>query len=452
MAFNFTQFLKDLLKALGTTPSPTPPAPIPPAPQPPTPTTRIVAATVTGGASGVLRLDNGDTYTATASPTGRIEFTIPYDRSGGGDLTLSLAGYVGWTSHVALNSELTDVPVQMELAKKPLPPIPTRGQVCAIKMSFQGLTYHTRDYGAMPGVFFWTSYADRATSVFPVHRAAGDTHMVVGICGSYNEPNTIWPPEITKGGDSTDDLPAFKALIREVIMEGFFAHVTLSGDGDSVRSDGSIIRKGEYNDPIGSTYGYEWLMQNLARILKAIRGDRDSECPDGEDLTPYCIVAPGFDGVFYGWSEPNKVKLDAFGKLFRSVLPGGYLAIEHSTGHIPAGEALGDWEPGGCMYHYDTLLSEFDSPLAHNDNVWQIAARTLGPVARGGTYVRPSDQPATDDPGTPPWYLHSGGVNGPYFVVAFEYDTYHWSRGQISLDQVEKDRAYLKSVGYRIVC
>lgn len=151
----------------------------------------------------------------------------------------------------------------------------------------------------------------------------------------------------------------------------------------------------------------------------------------------------------YEWLPEH---VDAFGKLFRSILPNGYLAIEHSTGHIPTGEGDRDWVQGGCMQNYDTLLSEFDAPLAHNDNVWQVAARTLGPVSRGGTYVRPFDQPADDDPGSPPWYLRTGNARGPYFVVAFEFDAYHWSRGRISLEQVEKNRAYLRSVGYQIVC
>lgn len=151
----------------------------------------------------------------------------------------------------------------------------------------------------------------------------------------------------------------------------------------------------------------------------------------------------------YEWSPKN---IDDFGKLFRSILPNGYLAFEHSTGHIPCGEGDKDWIAGGCMQNYDTLMSEFDAPLKHNDNIWQIAARTLGPVARGGTYVRPSDQPINDDTGNPPWYLREGTPRGPYYVCCFEYDAFHWSRGQISLEQVEKDRAYLKSIGYRIIC
>ncbi len=416
--------------------------------------TRDVGVTVTPpGASGTLATDAGPSFTSTADAANRLTFTIPETVTGGATLHLTLTGHVPCDERVLLDAEL-HAPIALVSTVKPLPPIPTREQVCRIKMSLQGLTYQTAQYGAMPGVFFWSSYADRKTSVFPAHRAVRDTHLPVGVSGSYNEPSTVWPPEITKGGDITDDLPAFKRQLREVIDEGFFCDVPLSGDGESVRQDGSVIHKGEYNDMVGSTYGYTWLMQNLVRILKAIRGDADSECPDGEDLTPYCIIRPGWDSVFYGW-EPSREKLRAFGALFRSVLPNGHLAIEHNTGHIPAGEGVGDWQPGGCMYDYDTLLSEYngtENGLVHDDAVWQIAARTLGTVARGGTYVRPPDQPADDDPGNPPWYLQGGNPRGPYYSIAFEFSAYWWSRGKVTREQNDKDRAYLTSIGYPTVC
>ncbi len=145
----------------------------------------------------------------------------------------------------------------------------------------------------------------------------------------------------------------------------------------------------------------------------------------------------------YDWLPEH---VEAFGKLFRSVLPNGYLAIEHSTGHIPLGNGPADYEHGGMMSTYDTILSEFGSVLEHNEAVWQVAGRLLGPA-----YRRPSDQPPDSDPNGAPWYLHSGTSRGPYFTIAYEYDTYMWVRGW-PVHYVDEDRAYLKSLGYQVVC
>src|SRR5712671_6679527 len=104
----------------------------------------------------------------------------------------------------------------------------------------------------------------------------------------------------------------------------------------------------------------------------------------------------------YEWSPAN---VKAFGALFRSLLPSGHLALEHSIGHLPCGEGGKDFQPGGVMADYDVVLSEFNR-FPCGDEVWQIAARLLGPA-----YVRPPDQPKSDDP-RPPWYLAPGTVRG----------------------------------------
>lgn len=140
----------------------------------------------------------------------------------------------------------------------------------------------------------------------------------------------------------------------------------------------------------------------------------------------------------YGWT-PDQI--EAFGAQFRALCPTGYLAIEHSTGHIPLGEGPTDWTPTGRMKDYDVLLSEFDPDNLHQDSTWQIAGRLLGP-----RYRRPADQPSGDDP-APPWYLSQGSPRGPFGVCAFEYDTYNWVRGK-SATAVQANRAYLTAMGW----
>jgi hypothetical protein len=140
----------------------------------------------------------------------------------------------------------------------------------------------------------------------------------------------------------------------------------------------------------------------------------------------------------YEWFPEN---VRAFGELFRSLLPHGALAFEHSTGHIPCGEGGADYAPGGLMRNYDTILSEFNS--VHEDSCWQIVARMVP------HYVRPPDQPAGDDL-NPPFYLAPGTPRGPYFYVAFEPTiggVYQWCRGDCTLDDVNAVRSYLRGLG-----
>lgn len=310
----------------------------------------------------------------------------------------------------------------------PLPPIPTRDQVCALKTSLQGLTYHTTQYGDIPAWFYAKlNDTDRARARLD-HANAGDTHITIPIAEAYKEPGTLWPEALKEGYDYTQNLDALRAVCEEVIRAGFFVDMPLAGDG--------IGNGPGYNDPVGNTYGYGWLMANLPRIIDGLR-----------DLTPYILFRPGWDGVFYGWGVPGEVpdqqpgRVRDFGELFRKVCPGGYLAIEHTPGTIPCGEGGADFAPGGLMRTYDTILSEFAT--VHEDSCWQVVARMVP------HYHRPSDQPAGDDP-NPPFYLAPGTERGPYFYVAFEPTkggVYEWCRGYCSLEDVNNVRSYLRGLG-----
>jgi hypothetical protein len=314
------------------------------------------------------------------------------------------------------------------------PPAPSRDQVCALRTSLQGLTYTTAQYGAFPAWFYaMLSPADRA-GARATHRAAGDTHITIPISEAYKEPGTLWPDELKQGYDFTQDLQTFRAILTEAICDGFFIDVPLAGDGMGAGPG--------YNDPVGNTYGYQWLMNELPSIVEALKGDGTEP-----DLTPFLLFRPGWDGVFYGWGvngevpdqQPDRVR--KFGEEFRRLLPNGHLAIEHTPGNIPCGEGGGDFAPGGLMRNYDTILSEFNT--VHEDSCWQVVARMVHP------YHRPADQPSGDDP-NPPFYLAPGNERGRYFYVAFEPTVggvYEWCRGRCSLADVNDVRAYLRGLG-----
>lgn len=334
---------------------------------------------------------------------------------------------------------------------RPFPPPPTRAQVCEISTSLQGLTYQTSQHGPIPAWFYAAlNAADKQiarnahkTAVQP-GRVGGDTHISIGISEAYIEPGTLWPYELQLGYDYTQNLDAFRAILTEVIQDCFLIDLPLAGDGMSVNDD---PQPGQYNDPQGNTYGYQWLMNNFERIALALKGNGTPAQPD---LTPFIIFRPGWDAVFYGWGvkgevpdqQPDRVR--KFGELFRRVLPNGYLAIEHTPGNIPCGEGGGDYTPGGLMWAYDTIMSEFNT--VHQDSCWQVVARMVR------SYTRPPDQPSGDDP-NPPFYLVDS-MRGPRFYVAFEPTSggvYEWCRGRCSVQDVNDVRTYERAMGAQFV-
>lgn len=311
----------------------------------------------------------------------------------------------------------------------PLPPVPDRNKVCSVKLTLGGLIVTTNEFGSLP--WFEPAYqclndANDRKSVIEQKKLAGDTHLILEYFTKsqplYNEPGQPYQDIITFSGENEPQ--RFRNLVLEVISSGLIPIVSYDGD-EGYQGAINALRQ----------------LPILTKLLK--------------DLAPYILFARLWDGVFYG-SSPEQIK--DFGEQFRLLLPDGYLAIEHSFGHIPTGEGDVDYINNGAMTTYDVILSEFDFPPA-NDTIWQIAARLLGP-----SYIRPYDQPPNDDPGSPfgadsgKYYLRQGNPRGPYFPIAFEWwNVYNWVRvgnpfgpnGVIMQAQIELQCNYLKSVGYK---
>lgn len=317
----------------------------------------------------------------------------------------------------------------------PLPPIPTRAQLAtAPNHSMQGETFTDPSCG---GPYPWwdpiiTMLSESCRqSAYAMKRTYGDQMLSVPISWAYLEADVKNP---NTGTDWTQDLPTLHARVLEAVQAGFYVDLRLAGDGESVAGGG-------YNDPVGHTYGQAWLVANFPRIYASLA-----------DLAPYIEWNPGYDAVFYGWL-PAEIR--AFGGQFRSLCTDPahcVLALEHNTGHIPTGEGNGSFTASGDMALYDVLQSEFEPGLPHDDNSWQIGARLLGPL-----YIRPPDQPAQDDPGTPfsaasgKWYLAWVTPRGPYFTWAYEIDTYYWVRNRISLTDIQAHRLYLRALGWTLI-
>lgn len=302
-----------------------------------------------------------------------------------------------------------------------LPPIPTRDQICLVRERFQGLTINFPTMGPLPWweTLAWFSNPADRHAAYDAKHAIGDTHIILDLTGAYREPGQ---PYANMGRDYSQNLGALLALAYEALDNGFLIDLRLGGDGQGAGPG--------YNDPVGDTYGHDWLMANFPRIAQTFA-----------PIWQYIVFVPGYDGVFYGWNPDQVV---AFGKLFRSIFPDGYLGIEFNTGHIPLGEGGGDYLPGGRMQDYDILFCEFDPFNYHSDSTWQILGRLMRP------YHRPFDQPAGDDP-TPPFYLAGSTPRGPWAVNPFEILTYRWVRGQVPLDELIAYRQYYTDMGCPLV-
>ena len=314
-------------------------------------------------------------------------------------------------------------PQWVDILLTPQLPAPlSRDAILSVKLTFQGLTFQHSVYGAMPlfeAVLPWCELADRQ-SIYAVKHAAGDTHAIVNVPAGrplYDDPNQPYSADRFGPLDWTNGLtamvPAFADLVVEQIREGFTPILFL--------------------DEIQATS-----FASLPLVLQALKTNAY-----GIDLTPYVIIMPGWDGVFYGW-EPSNTVIPEWATLARSYAPECYLGIEFNVGHIPLGNGPADYAPGGKMAGFDLIAAEFfpwvepDTPAG--DSVWQVVARLTRP------YHRPPDQPPDDDP-TPPFYLAHASPRGPYFAWFFEFDEYRWVRGQVSAAGLERERQYLRNLG-----
>jgi hypothetical protein len=421
------------------------------------------------GASATAISDNGD-WASSTNPCGDVidpgtgiagVMLSPGDYK----ITFSKAGYTDRPLDVTIVAEGPPIRVGLERAhgggggSGTLPPIPTRAQVCAVQHSLAGLTYHTKEFGDVPAWFYGALNAEDRAEAREQHRKAGDTHIPFPLTEAYREPGTLWPPELREGYDYTSDLDTYRVIAHEIIADGFFIDAPMGGDG---------LGEGPgWNDPVGKTYGCQWLLANMERILLAMQGDGTHARPD---LNKYICWRPGWDAIFYSWGDPaaaaqglrwrwtrirdahptpltakqldeQQARVKLFGERFRQILPEGYLSIEHTPGNIPCGEGGQDYSPGGLMTTYDTIMGEYNH--FHEDAYWQVAGRMISP------YHRPPDQPADDDT-HPPFYLGPGSPRGPYFYVVFEpaeKGVYEWCRGRCTREEMQQEDAYIRATG-----
>jgi hypothetical protein len=319
--------------------------------------------------------------------------------------------------------------------RSPYPPPPDRWSLMTTPWHFQGLRVPGLPMPSNTGWFepalAWVAKSDRP-AVYATKDAAGDRLYGLSLSGAYLEPGQ--PYEQYPGVDFSQDLASLNALVDEILTgsrpgQPRAIRLFLAGD-DQGAGPG-------YNDPVGRTYGHDWLMANFERVAASL-GPR----------AQYIQFIPGYDAIFYGWSP---AQVAAFGSLFDAVVrvkyPHAVLALEHGIGHPPLGDGALNYGVGTQMAAYDIVASEYNGQggdtqcLVHDDNVWQINGRLRYP---DDPYNRPPDQPAGDDPNPPGYFADS--ARGPILHECMEWAIYEDVRGWCTPAGIENDRAYLRAM------
>jgi hypothetical protein len=317
---------------------------------------------------------------------------------------------------------------------------PSRDRVCQVKAAFQGLTASIPGYGEVPlfGPFCYGLPLAGRQAWRAAELAAGSTHAVRAISVEYlNDAGYSYP---TPGCDFTQNLPGLKSLIAEDLLAGITPVLYLAGDGQTY-------------SPNGGTYGYTWLMQNMARIMAAL-SDKTINGFDATRYQPYCL---GFELITDGGWSPDNFETATVALRAQPSMAAGYIA-SHIGGYTWWGDGsgssagpIGDWSsPAGQAI--DICFEEGDAPFVNvatgqpidgvnNDGWQQRAAAHLGPAA---TNILPRNRIQYEWPQP----LDQQTPRGQRYAVALELDEDRWVRGQVSLQELNFERAAIRNYGF----
>ncbi len=338
-------------------------------------------------------------------PNGRFTYYIPAGYTGGGNVVITKQGCKP-INHRLQNAQGINIPIPasgaIEILGETLnpsrPPVPSRETVLGMNTSFMGgMLIDSPEYGKMPwwdSALSWCGQATRNlvyqgkkdnTANLP---SGPETHCILEVPNGkplYDEPDQFYNPSRFPALDWTNGLTSlneqFNLLLEEIIDNGFIAHIAMD----------EIFEQSIQIIPL------------VAQRLKDL------------GLTKYCVVMPGYDAVFYGWTPEQIMQ---WGALARSINPDIYLCLEFNPGHIPLGEGGGDYYPGGRMKDFDMILAEVNWPP--DPTIWAIFGRCLT------DYKQQPDQ--TSDFPPMPFYLVDS-ERGPRFFNGFESDwPFYWVR------------------------
>lgn len=320
---------------------------------------------------------------------------------------------------------------------------PARARLIAVQDRFQGLTLPQGPNGnpvPMFGPFCYglPTLAQR-DAWRDVERAAGATHATRCLSVNYDDgPFSYTGAYGIPGADFTQNLPGLKALLAEDVVKGIMPELYLAGDGQAYSAG-------------GGTYGYTWLMANMAQIVAALR----DKTIGGFDFSDVGLWCHGFELITDGgWSPDN---FEAAVRALRPLIGDNGVLASHIGTYTWWGDGSGsskgpadDWasDVGQAI---DVSFEEGDTPFCdasgnplnneQSDGWEQRASARYGPAA---TNIQPRNVIQWEWPQQPPETMTPRGVRTS---IAKEFHEADWTRGNVSLAQINIERAWLATLG-----
>jgi len=352
--------------------------------------------------------------TVTVGPTLHQSYTDA------GRAAASDSGYDVWPSRVMANiyqnnlspnTALAKVNGELRTALGLYPSPPSRDQIINVNGSFCNLY----DSDGIPIFDAFIDYLilnnpTKALDWVTKLKNNNATHINLDISGDYNE-NLGWAPRYPiPGSDWTQKLDEFSTILNYVIKAGFVPIVHLAADGQ------------EY-DSNGMTYGWDWGMQNIPKIINAL-----------SSFVPYCLWTPSWDGGFPNWTKDQTVQML---KLMRSVLgANACIAAEFAgpgtIGYCHMGNGSADWN-NNQLDILDAFFVELLSYPADPVGVSQVATRLLGSLSENCPHT--------------PYYLNGQKSVG---IIFFETVAYQFIRKQLNEDDVRNTNLVGSNYGFRL--
>ena len=301
-----------------------------------------------------------------------------------------------------------------------LPPLgsfsqPSRNKIVNVKANFCNL----RDSEDIPIFDPFIDYliinnSSKAQDWIARLKDTDTTHINLDISGDYAE-NLGWAPRYPiPGSNWTNDLSSFMRILDYVLNAGFIPIVHLAADGQRF-------------DPIGLTYGWQWGMNNVPRIIHELN-----------DYIPEVLWNTGWDGCFPDWSPYQTTQ---FLIMLRGVLGDkGQISTEFggpgTVGYCHLGNGGADWILPG-MIEVDSFFIECNTFPPDSTGIQQTASRMLGPASKN---IEPNN--------AGPYYLSSPRPRGDMAVIMFETCAYQAIRKQITPQDAKNAASFCKNFGF----